>query len=112
MNSIPKQPNVAAINLEAVAALGAAKIERVKQEILALPAVEQDALLEEVKAKLQRDGRHLGAVAMRNLAERKWDTGMLLGEVARFYWQKTRGTDWSIANAAVQSPEVAEVESA
>jgi hypothetical protein len=109
---VPKQPSVAAINLEAAAALGAAKLEGVKQEILALPAVEQEALLEEVKAKLQADGRHLGAVAMRNLAERKWDTGMLLGEVARFYWQKTRGTDWSFASAAVQSPEIAEVESA
>jgi hypothetical protein len=91
----PKQPDVSAIALDEIATLGAAKLERVKQEILALPEVEQKELFDELRVKLQADGRNLGAVAMRNLAEGNWQSGMLLGEVARFYWMKTRGTDWS-----------------
>ena len=64
-----------------------------RKELEALAAPEMAQLLIELK----RDfiDRKMSAAVMRRLEDGKWESALIMGELARFYWKRTRGTDWT-----------------
>lgn len=53
--------------------------------------------------------RKMSQAVMKRLEECKWESALIMGELARFYWKRTRGTEWSSADAL---PKVERVEQA
>ncbi len=51
--------------------------------------------------------RKMSQAVMKRLDDGKWESALIMGELARFYWKRTRGTDWSSVNAL---PKVERVE--
>lgn len=80
-------------------------IVRTELEKLDAPAMEQ--LLLELKDNFVE--RNMSQAVMKRMEEGKWESALIMGELARFYWKRTRGTDWSSADAL---PKVERVEQA
>jgi hypothetical protein len=105
-NDSPPKPNPA---FEAQLKLEAAERELVanlRKEISKLTDIQP--LLNELKTSLE--SKNASPSVIKRLDEGKWESPLVMGELVRFYWQKTRGTDWS--SAAVQSPEAVEAHTA
>lgn len=73
------------------------KLSIVRKELEALEASEMTKLL----AELKRDfiERQMSQAVMKRLADGKWESALIMGELARFHWKKTRGTEWSSTEA-------------
>jgi len=80
-------------------------IVRMELEKLDAPAMEQ--LLMELRENFVE--RKMSQAVMKRLEDGKWESALIMGELARFYWKRTRGTDWSSADAL---PKVERVEQA
>lgn len=75
-------------------------ISTLRREISELRDIQP--LLSELKTSLV--SKNASPSVIKRLDEGKWESPLVMNELIRFYWQKTRGTDWS--SAAVQSPAV------
>jgi len=70
-------------------------VVRMELEALAEPAMAQ--LLAELKDNFIE--RQMSPAAMKRLNDGKWQSALVMGELARFYWRRTRGTDWSASES-------------
>lgn len=90
-----------------------AKLNKTESEKLAIVRAELEALDEVSMAHLLSAlrqnfvERQMPAAAMKRLEEGKWQSGLIMGDLARFYWKRTRGTDWG---AAEPLPQVERIE--
>jgi Initiator Replication protein len=73
------------------------RVRKVRAEIEALDAQSLSRLLDELKSDLTT--RNTPASAMQRLADGKWQSALVMGELIRFYWKKSRGTEWMSAEA-------------
>ena len=64
-------------------------------------------LLTELKSNFVE--RKMSQAAMKRLAEGNWESALIMGELVRFYWKRTRGTNWSTPDVL---PKVERVEQA
>ena len=71
------------------------KIVRDELEKLDAPAMEQ--LLSELKTNFIE--RKMSQSVMKRLEDGNWESALIMGELVRFYWKRTRGTDWSSADS-------------
>lgn len=83
------------------------KLSIVRKELEAIEASEMTKLLAELKHDFIE--RKMSQAVMKRLADGKWESALIMGELARFYWKKTRGTDWSSTEAL---PRVERIEQA
>lgn len=74
------------------------KLNTVREELSQLGPEAIAQLLEELKANFVE--RKMSPAVMKRLEEGKWESALIMGELARYYWKKTRGTDWSEADEA------------
>lgn len=68
----------------------AQRIALLRTEISALAAEELNALMNDLKMNVK-----LTEASIRRLNDGKWDSPVVIGDLMRFYWRKTRGCDWS-----------------
>lgn len=80
-------------------------IVRLELERLEPSAMEQ--LISELKENFIE--RKVSKAVMRRLEEGKLESALIMGELARFYWKRTRGTEWSVSDSM---PKVERVEQA
>lgn len=73
------------------------KLAIVRNELENLDATGMMQLLSELKHNFVE--RQMSPAVMKRLAEGKWESALIMGELARFYWKRTRGTDWSNADS-------------
>ncbi len=73
------------------------RVKIVRGEIEALDEPSLTALLVELKA--QFIARDMSRAVMQRLEDGKWQSALIMGELIRFYWKRTRGTEWSAAEA-------------
>jgi hypothetical protein len=83
------------------------KLAAVRRELESLGATEMAQLLSELK--LDFIERNMSPAVMKRLDDGRWESALIMGELARFYWKRTRGTDWSSAEVL---PTVERVEQA
>jgi hypothetical protein len=83
------------------------KLTVVRMELEKLDARAMEQLLMELKENFVE--RKMSQAVMKRLEEGKWESALIMGELARFYWKRTRGTEWSSASAL---PKVERVEQA
>ena len=69
------------------------KLSQVRKELEALATSEMAQLLNDLKRDFV--DRKMSVAVMRRLEDGKWESALIMGELARFYWKRTRGTDWS-----------------
>jgi hypothetical protein len=67
-------------------------VQTVRSEIDALDEDARDALLSELKVALIDRG--VSPAIIQRLNDGKWQSALIMGELMRFYWKRTRGTDW------------------
>lgn len=85
----------------------AEKLAIVRTELAGLDALAMERLLLELKDNFVE--RNMSQAVMKRMEEGKWESALIMGELARFYWKRTRGTDWSSPDAL---PKVERVEQA
>ena len=71
----------------------AEKLKLIRSEIEDLNPAAMAQLLSELKLNFVE--RKMSQAAMKRLAEGNWESALIMGELVRFYWKRTRGTDWS-----------------
>jgi len=97
---VAKKPDPTVVALTTLREQESSKLNTVREELSQLGEAAIAALLVELKANFVE--RKMSAAVMKRLEERKWESALIMGELARFYWKKTRGTDWSAADGAGQ----------
>jgi hypothetical protein len=83
------------------------KLSIVRKELEALSAFEMAQLLSELRQDFIE--RRMSQAVMKRLDDGKWESALIMGELARFYWRRTRGTDWTTADSL---PRVERIEQA
>lgn len=83
------------------------KLKIVRSEIEDLNSAALEQLLGELKLNFVE--RKVSQAVMKRLDEGKWQSALIMGELVRFYWKRTRGTEWS---APEPLPKVERVEQA
>jgi len=73
------------------------RVKTVRSEIEALDEPSLSALLVELRA--QFIARDMSRAVMQRLDDGKWQSALIMGELIRLYWKRTRGTDWSAPEA-------------
>lgn len=73
------------------------KLAIVRTELESLDALAMHQLLLELKINFVE--RKMSQAVMKRIDEGKWQSALIMGELVRFYWKRTRGTEWSSANA-------------
>ena len=73
------------------------KLAAVRMELEALAAPAMAQLLAELKDNFIE--RQMSPAAMKRLEDGKWESALIMGELARFYWRRTRGTEWSAVDS-------------
>ena len=82
------------------------KLKIVRMELEQLDAAEMSKLLSDLKANFLE--REMSQAVMKRLAEGNWESALIMGELARFYWKRTRGTDWSSVDTLPRVEHVAQ----
>jgi len=67
-------------------------VQTVRSEIDALDESERNILLAELKQSLIARG--VATAIIQRIDDGKWQSALIMGELMRFYWMRTRGTDW------------------
>ena len=70
-----------------------ARVLAIRIEIQALDESQIGELLAGLKEQFVARGMPLGV--MKRLDDGNWQSALIMSELIRFYWKKTRGTDWS-----------------
>ena len=83
------------------------KLRIVRSEIEDLNPAALAQLLSELKSNFIE--RKVSPAVMKRLDDGNWESALIMGELVRFYWKRTRGTDWSSLDAL---PKVERVEQA
>jgi len=78
-----------------------ARVKAIRAEIQALDEAQIGELLTELKTQFVAKGMPPGV--MKRLDEGNWQSALVMSELVRYYWKKTRGTEWSVT-AKVPSP--------
>jgi len=105
-NDSPIQPNLAFESQVKLEVAERELIATLRKEISELTNIQP--LLNELKTSLV--AKNASPSVIKRIDEGKWDSALVMVELARYYWKKSRGTDWS--SASVQSPSSTEVEPA
>ena len=71
----------------------AEKLKIVRSEIEDLQPAALAELLSELKLNFIE--RKMSPAVMKRLGDGNWESALIMGELVRFYWKRTRGTDWS-----------------
>lgn len=83
------------------------KLSVIRGELLNLDQSAIDQLLAELRIDFVQRG--MSASVMKRLDDGKWQSALVMGELARFYWRKTRGTDWSSSEVLTNVMRVEQV---
>lgn len=83
------------------------KLSIIRGELLNLDQSAIDQLLAELRVDFVERG--MSASVMKRLDDGKWQSALVMGELARFYWRKTRGTDWGSVDALPEAQRVEQV---
>jgi hypothetical protein len=102
---VPEDPGVKAQSVMRNREAEKLKIARSEIEDLNPAALAQ--LLSELKLNFIE--RKVSQAVMKRLDDGKWESALIMGELVRFYWKRTRGTDWT---APEPLPKVERVEQA
>ena len=86
----------------------AEKLKTVREELSNLDESARQQLLSELKTNFIE--RKMSQATMKRLEDGNWESALILGELVRFYWKRTRGTDWSTAGDDL--PKVERIEQA
>ncbi|MCX6068486.1 MAG: hypothetical protein NT121_22515, partial [Chloroflexi bacterium] len=85
----------------------AEKLRIVRSEIEDLNPAALTQLLNELRVNFVE--RKVSQAVMKRLDDGNWESALIMGELVRFYWKRTRGTDWT---APEPLPQVERVEQA
>lgn len=72
------------------------RLKTIRAELASLDPAEMTKLLGELKDSFIE--RKMSPAAMRRLEDGNWESALVMGELARFYWKKTRGSEWTAGN--------------
>lgn len=89
-----------------------ANLRKIESEKLAIVRKELEDLEPEAMAQLLSElkqdfiQRKVSHAVMKRLEEGRLESALIMGELARFYWKRTRGTEWSSPDALIKVERV------
>lgn len=86
------KPNPVDVSQRLLLEAGQSKVALVRGEIQAMSAQERDELLKEYKT-FAVEANQLPSI-IKKVEKGEWQSGLVLGELMRFHWRRTRGTSW------------------
>lgn len=89
----PKPVNPADVSQRLLREAGQSRVALVRDEIQAMSEHTLTELLKEYKA-FAVESNQLPSI-IKKVEKGEWQSGIVLGELMRFHWRKTRGTSWS-----------------
>ena len=89
----PVPVNPAELQLQKTQSTDAEKLKVIRSEIDALSDADRSSLLEEFRQYAVDRAMHTRI--LEKLSEGRWALPMVFGNLAAFYWKKTRGSSWS-----------------
>lgn len=78
------------------------RVKKVRAEIEELDPQSLILLLDEFKAYVST--RNMAPTVMQRLTDGKWQSALVMGELIRFYWKKSRGSEWMGAEMPPDGP--------
>lgn len=78
------------------------RVKKVRAELEELDPQSLVLLLDEFKAYVST--RHMAPTVMQRLTDGKWQSALVMGELIRFYWKKSRGSEWMGAEILPDGP--------
>jgi hypothetical protein len=87
------QPNPADVSQRLLQEAEQSRVAVVRGELLAMNAQARDELLVEYKMFAVKANKHPNII--KKIEKGEWQSGLVLGELMRFYWRKTRNSDWT-----------------
>ena len=87
------QPNPADVSQRLLQEAEQSRVAVVRGELLAMNAQARDELLVEYKMFAVEANKHPNII--KKIEKGEWQSGLVLGELMRFYWKKTRNGDWT-----------------
>ena len=85
--------NPAEIKFRKLHELESDRVSLIRSEIESLNKISINNLLDELKQQLIVKG--ISASIIKRIDDGRWQSALIMGELIRFYWKKTRGTEWS-----------------
>lgn len=85
--------NPAEIKFRKLHELESDRVNLIRSEIESLNQISIDNLLDELKQQLIVRG--ISASIIKRIEDGRWQSALIMGELIRYYWKKTRGTEWS-----------------
>lgn len=82
----------------------------IRTEIAALDETSLSQLLLGLKLHLSK--RNMPASVMQRLENGNWQSALVMGELMRFYWKQSRGTEWMATEDEEYLPKVERIEQA
>ena len=89
-----------------------AKLQTNESEKLAIVRRELEDLKPEASAQLILElkqnfiQRNMSQAVMKRLEEGRLESALIMGELARFYWKRTRGTEWSESDTLLKAERI------
>lgn len=71
----------------------ATRTKKIREELLSMVQEELQELLAELAVDMTNRG--VSKPTIERLKAGKWESALVLGELMRFYWKKTRGSEWT-----------------
>jgi hypothetical protein len=101
-HSVVRAINQAAVKYQHLHETESERVKVVRAEIQALNESDLDELLTDLR--VQFVARGMSPAVMKRLNDGNWQSALVMSELIRYYWKKTRGTEWSMTPKAAYAP--------
>jgi hypothetical protein len=95
------RPNPAAVSQRLLQEAEQNRVAMVRGEIQAMSPEAREALMQDYKAFAIEVKKHPSII--KKIEQGEWQSGLVLGELMRFHWKKTRGTEWTVTSPTTVS---------
>jgi hypothetical protein len=89
----PPKANPAEVSQQQLQDSEKSRVALVRGEIQAMSAAERETLLRDYKA-FAVETNQLPSI-IKKVKQGEWQSGLVLGELMRFHWKKTRNLEWT-----------------
>ena len=109
-SAVPPKVNAVELRQERLRESESKRVQMIRTEIATLDEPSLSRLLLGLKTHLSK--RNMPASVMQRLENGNWQSALVMGELMRYYWKQSRGTEWMATEDEELLPTVERIEQA
>jgi hypothetical protein len=109
-NAMAPRANAVELRQERLRESESKRVQKIRTEIAALDEQSLSQLLMGLKIHLSK--RNMPQSVMQRLENGNWQSALVMGELVRYYWRQSRGTEWMASEEEEPLPQVERIEQA